>query len=69
MGKTKHYPYILLISSVVLGLSFYLTYACCRPVLLQYTLFVGLEYTTATFAATFSNMLPVATFLISLAFR
>ncbi|TVU12981.1 hypothetical protein EJB05_46648 [Eragrostis curvula] len=39
------------------------------PVLLQYTLFVGLEYTTATFAATFSNMLPVATFLISLAFR
>ncbi|KAK3128186.1 hypothetical protein QOZ80_6BG0458060 [Eleusine coracana subsp. coracana] len=39
------------------------------PVLLQYTLFVGLEYTTATFAATFSNMLPVVTFLISLAFR
>nr|CAB3466710.1 unnamed protein product [Digitaria exilis] len=40
-----------------------------RPVLLQYTLFVGLDYTTATFAATFSNMLPVVTFLISLAFR
>ncbi|CAL5045084.1 unnamed protein product [Urochloa decumbens] len=39
------------------------------PVLLQYTLFVGLDYTTATFAATFSNMLPVVTFLISLAFR
>ncbi|GJN01141.1 hypothetical protein PR202_ga18381 [Eleusine coracana subsp. coracana] len=39
------------------------------PVLLQYTLFVGLEYTTATFAATFSNMLPVVTFLISVAFR
>ncbi|KAM0850701.1 hypothetical protein ACQ4PT_052917 [Festuca glaucescens] len=38
------------------------------PVLLQYTLFVGLEYTTATFAATFSNLLPVVTFLISLAF-
>uniref|UniRef100_A0A0D9WKX7 WAT1-related protein n=1 Tax=Leersia perrieri TaxID=77586 RepID=A0A0D9WKX7_9ORYZ len=39
------------------------------PVLLQYTLFVGLEFTTATFAATFANMLPVVTFLISLAFR
>lgn len=39
------------------------------PVLLQYTLFVGLDYTTATFAATFSNMVPVVTFLISLAFR
>ncbi|KAL6861397.1 hypothetical protein ACP4OV_017097 [Aristida adscensionis] len=39
------------------------------PVMLQYTLFVGLEYTTATFAATFSNMLPVVTFLISLVFR
>ncbi|KAF0911704.1 hypothetical protein E2562_011704 [Oryza meyeriana var. granulata] len=39
------------------------------PVLLQYTLFVGLEFTTATFAATFGNMLPVVTFLISLAFR
>ncbi|KAG8094131.1 hypothetical protein GUJ93_ZPchr0012g20093 [Zizania palustris] len=39
------------------------------PVLLQYTLFVGLEFTTATFAATFSNMLPVVTFLISLVFR
>ncbi|PWZ07867.1 WAT1-related protein [Zea mays] len=39
------------------------------PVLLQYTLFVGLDYTTATFAATFGNMLPVVTFLISLAFR
>ncbi|KAL6606480.1 hypothetical protein ACP70R_042133 [Stipagrostis hirtigluma subsp. patula] len=39
------------------------------PVLLQYTLFVGLDYTTATFAATFSNMLPVVTFLISVAFR
>ncbi|CAM0912427.1 unnamed protein product [Alopecurus aequalis] len=38
------------------------------PVLLQYTLFIGLEYTTATFAATFSNLLPVVTFLISLAF-
>lgn len=38
------------------------------PVLLQYTLFVGLEYTTATFAATFGNLLPVVTFLISLAF-
>uniref|UniRef100_A0A804QZF0 WAT1-related protein n=1 Tax=Zea mays TaxID=4577 RepID=A0A804QZF0_MAIZE len=38
------------------------------PVLLQYTLFVGLDYTTATFAATFGNMLPVVTFLISLAF-
>ncbi|XP_062232912.1 WAT1-related protein At4g01440-like [Phragmites australis] len=39
------------------------------PVLLQYTLFVGLDYTTATFAATFSHMPPVVTFLISLAFR
>ncbi|XP_006655696.1 WAT1-related protein At3g30340-like [Oryza brachyantha] len=39
------------------------------PVLLQYTLFVGLEFTTATFAATFGNMLPVVTFLISLVFR
>ncbi|KAL5223749.1 hypothetical protein ABZP36_010388 [Zizania latifolia] len=39
------------------------------PVLLQYTLFIGLEFTTATFAATFSNMLPVVTFLISLVFR
>lgn len=39
------------------------------PVLLQYTLFVGLDYTTATFAATFGNMLPVVTFLISVAFR
>ncbi|CAD6338151.1 unnamed protein product [Miscanthus lutarioriparius] len=39
------------------------------PVLLQYTLFVGLDYTTATFAATFGNLLPVVTFLISLAFR
>jgi drug/metabolite transporter (DMT)-like permease len=38
-------------------------------VLLQYTLFVGLEYTTATFAAAFSNMVPVVTFLISVAFR
>ncbi|EEC79853.1 hypothetical protein OsI_21332 [Oryza sativa Indica Group] len=39
------------------------------PVLLQYTLFVGLEFTTATFAATFGNLLPVVTFLISLVFR
>jgi drug/metabolite transporter (DMT)-like permease len=49
--------------------SFVSLVACCRPVLLQYTLFVGLDYTTATFAATFGNLLPVVTFLISLAFR
>uniref|UniRef100_A0ACD5Z271 Uncharacterized protein n=1 Tax=Avena sativa TaxID=4498 RepID=A0ACD5Z271_AVESA len=35
----------------------------------QYLFFLGLSYTTATLAATFSNMTPVFTFLIAVPFR
>ncbi|KAM0902672.1 hypothetical protein ACQ4PT_019158 [Festuca glaucescens] len=35
----------------------------------QYLFFLGLSYTTATLAATFSNMIPVFTFLITIPFR
>ncbi|KAL6629336.1 hypothetical protein ACP70R_029101 [Stipagrostis hirtigluma subsp. patula] len=37
--------------------------------LAQYTLFYGLQLTTATFTATFANLFPVLTFLISIAVR
>ncbi|MQL87352.1 hypothetical protein Taro_019885, partial [Colocasia esculenta] len=37
--------------------------------LTQYLFFVGLRYTSATFACAFLNMTPVLTFLIALAFR
>ncbi|TKW19224.1 hypothetical protein SEVIR_4G006400v4 [Setaria viridis] len=35
----------------------------------QYTFFYGLQYTTATFAITFTNMAPVLTFLIAVLLR
>ncbi|KAJ1257571.1 hypothetical protein BS78_10G006500 [Paspalum vaginatum] len=35
----------------------------------QYTFFYGLQYTTATFAITFTNMSPVLTFLIAVLLR
>ncbi|XP_062233810.1 WAT1-related protein At3g30340-like [Phragmites australis] len=35
----------------------------------QYTFFYGLQYTTATFAITFTNMAPVLTFLIAVVLR
>lgn len=38
-------------------------------VLLQYTLFYGLLYTTATFAITFINLSPVLTFIIAVVLR
>ncbi|KAJ3672648.1 hypothetical protein LUZ60_007369 [Juncus effusus] len=35
----------------------------------QYTFFLGMKYTTATFASTFSNLTPVITFLVALLVR
>ena len=35
----------------------------------QYTFFYGLQYTTATFAITFTNVAPVLTFLIAVLLR
>lgn len=35
----------------------------------QYTFFYGLQYTTATFAITFTNLAPVLTFLIAVLLR
>ncbi|KAG1360933.1 putative WAT1-related protein [Cocos nucifera] len=37
--------------------------------LTQYLFFLGLKYTTATFACAFLNMAPVLTFLLALPFR
>ncbi|XP_078174005.1 WAT1-related protein At3g30340-like [Carex rostrata] len=35
----------------------------------QYLFFLGMQYTTATFASTFSNLCPVITFLVALLLR
>ncbi|KAJ4776771.1 WAT1-related protein [Rhynchospora pubera] len=35
----------------------------------QYLFFLGMQYTTATFASTFANLPPVVTFLLALLFR
>ena len=40
-----------------------------RALFAQYLFFLGLSYTTATLAATFSNMTPVFTFLIAVPLR
>ncbi|KAF0911703.1 hypothetical protein E2562_011703 [Oryza meyeriana var. granulata] len=43
--------------------------AALGAALSQYTFFYGLQYTTATFAITFTNMSPVITFLIAALLR
>ncbi|KAL6629335.1 hypothetical protein ACP70R_029100 [Stipagrostis hirtigluma subsp. patula] len=43
--------------------------AILGALLVQYLFFLGLSYTTATMAATFSNMTPVFTFLIAVPLR
>uniref|UniRef100_A0A0D9WKX5 WAT1-related protein n=1 Tax=Leersia perrieri TaxID=77586 RepID=A0A0D9WKX5_9ORYZ len=43
--------------------------AALGAALSQYTFFYGLQYTTATFAITFTNMSPVITFLIAVLLR
>jgi drug/metabolite transporter (DMT)-like permease len=40
-----------------------------RALFAQYLFFLGLSYTTATLAATFSNMTPVFTFVIAVPLR
>ncbi|KQK20015.1 WAT1-related protein At3g30340 [Brachypodium distachyon] len=43
--------------------------AALGAALSQYTFFYGLQYTTATFAITFTNLAPVLTFLIAVLLR
>lgn len=48
---------------------FLLLFLCPSAALSQYTFFYGLQYTTATFAITFTNVAPVLTFLIAVLLR
>ncbi|RZS16195.1 hypothetical protein BHM03_00048154 [Ensete ventricosum] len=41
----------------------------CSAALTQYLFLLGLQYTSATFACAFANILPVLTFLMALLFR
>ena len=47
----------------------FFSFVLSSAALSQYTFFYGLQYTTATFAITFTNMAPVLTFLIAVLLR